>query len=143
MVQFLEERALRRTHQGKWVQVAEGGGGAREQKNRPQASLATQTLVRILLPLFAAVVSCSWHRALPVWDQFPVRTALFYWLLGSAHTINGVFISPFSCQYRTSQSDSVIIIKKAFFFFNSPHTHSLIQTTSGNFSLYHIKGKQI
>lgn len=43
-----------------------------------------------------------------------------YW--GSAHTINGVFISPFSCQDGTSQSDSVIIIKKAFFFFPSPHT---------------------
>lgn len=31
----------------------------------------------------------------------------FIGYLGSAHTINGVFISPFSCQCRTSQSDSV------------------------------------
>lgn len=45
----------------------------------------------------------------------------FIGYLGRAHTINGVFISPFSCQCRTSQSDSVIIIKKALFFFPSPH----------------------
>jgi hypothetical protein len=48
----------------------------REQKNCPKTNPGST-----ILPLFAAAVSCSWHGVLPVWNQLPVRTELFYWLL--------------------------------------------------------------
>lgn len=72
-------------HQGK---CTKGGGRKEEEENKstplsppPRQSFNVDSWLRTLLPLFAAVVSCSWHEALPVWDRFPERTALFYWLL--------------------------------------------------------------
>ena len=45
---------------------------------------------------------------------------------------------------RTEPASLTLLLSlRKLFFFSLPHTHSLIQTTSGNFSLYHIKGKQI
>lgn len=64
----------------------------------------------------------------------------FIGYLGSACPINGVFISPFSCQCRTSQSDSVNI-KNAFFF--PLHSLSPSQNNIWNFSLPHKEGRQI
>lgn len=118
------------------------GGGGREQKNHPPANRWTGLLTQnpsAPLQLLSPAVGTKHCQS---GTGFQGGQHCFIGYLGYAHTINGLFISPFSCQYRTSQSDSVIIIKKAFFFPSSP-THSLIQTTSGNFSLYHVKGKQI
>lgn len=58
-------------------------GGEKEQRTALQATQKVGLLTQNppLLPLAAAVVSSSWHKALPVWDQLPMRTALFYWLL--------------------------------------------------------------
>lgn len=64
----------------------------------------------------------------------------FIGYLGSACPINGVFISPFSCQCRTSQSDSVNI-KNAFFFLSIHYLQA--KTTSGTSACRTKKGDRL
>lgn len=128
MVQFLEQRALRGARCRKWAkgEGAGGGGGeeaeAENKRTTPQPiggrGLLTQNPSAPLQLLSPAVGTKHCQSG----TGFQGGQHCFIGYLGCAHTINGLFISPFSCQYRTSQSDSVIIIKKAFFFFLFPHT---------------------
>lgn len=141
MVQFLEQWALRRVPQ------EVGKRGERRQrrevernKEPPPSQPVTRTLELCpSLQLLSPAVGTE-HCQSGTGFQWGQHGFIGYW--GSAHTINGVLSLHFPVRRNgTSQSDSVIIIKRSFFFFPSPHTY-LIQTASGNFSLYHIKGNR-
>lgn len=144
MVQFLEQWTLRGAHHGNcpgagWGRREENGGertgkdkeerkeeegereeeelrggGGRNKRTAPQPISDCRCWLEILPPSSQLSSPAVGTKRCQSGTGFQWGQHCFIGYLGSAHTINGVFISPFSCQYRTSQSDSVIIIKKAF-----------------------------
>lgn len=118
-----------------------GLGGERRREPR-RASPVTQTLDSALL-----CSCCLGQLARSAASLGPASSEGSVVLLATeaVHTPLMEFLSlHFPVRTEPASLTLLLSLRKLFFFFSPlPHTHSLIQTTSGNFSLYHIKGKQI